>query len=410
MAPGSTSGSSDYTLNGTLTVNGKTVNEAGADYTADTTNTSAVYVLNDGTLTLTDPTISTTGNTSSDDYSSFYGLNAAVLATSGSTLDITGGTVTSTGEGANGVFSTGTSTTINLTDVNISCTGNGGHGVDATLTGALNLNNVDIVTYGASGAAIATDRGSGTITVEGGSYVTYGTNSPGIYSTGDITVSDATVTGNGAEAAVIEGSNSITLTNTTLKGGNEATGGIMIYQSTSGDAAVGTGTFSMSGGSYTATVDPAFFVTNTNAVIKLSGVSVTTMGTLIDATATTRWGTIGSNGGTVTLTADHETLTGNIVADNISTVATTLQNDTTLSGSINTNDTAKSVTLTLDSSSTWNVTGNSYLTGLIDSDTSVSNIHGNGYTVYYDSSLGSNSWLNDKTYDLTNGGTLRPLS
>ena len=39
----------------------------------------------------------------------------------------------------------------------------------------------------------------------------------------------------------------------------------------------------------------------------------------------------------------------------------------------------------------------------------VSNIDGNGYSVYYMPSLAGNSWLGGKTYALTNGGCLLPV-
>ena len=409
MPPGGSSDPSSYVFSGVYILDGKTAAESEANYTSNATNTSAVYVINGGDLTLIAPTIMTSGNTSSEDASSFYGLNAAVLATSGSKVNITGGTVTTTGSGANGVFATGEGTMINLTDISINCSGDGGHGVDATLEGMLTLKDVDIITFGAHGAAIATDRGSGTINVTGGTIATYGTDSPGIYSTGAITVNDALVKGIGAEAAVIEGANSITLTNTSLESGRQKTGGIMIYQSFSGDAENGTGTFVTNGGSISVPLGPVFFVTNTNAVIVLKGVKVTSAsGTLINATATSRWGRAGSNGGRVSFTADDEDLTGDLVCDNVSSIAARLQNGTILAGAINAGDTGKLASLDLDASSTWNVTGTSHLTGLKDGDTTLANIHGNGFVVYYDSGLESNSWLGGKTYSLANGGELTP--
>lgn len=399
-------GAGAYTLSGTYSLNSGTANQSNQTYTSSQTDTSAIYVLNGATLTLNNPTVTTSGGTSSQDDSSFYGLNAGVLATGGSTITINGGTVTTSGTGANGVFSTGTGTTVTLTDVTIKCQADGGHGVDATLGGTLILTNVDITTAGKNGAAIATDRGSGTITVTGGTIVTSGVDSPGIYSTGVITISGATITATGAEAAVIEGSNSITLTNTALSGNLKR--GVMIYQSMSGDADQGTGTFTMNGGSLNANAGPVFYVTNTNAVISLSNnVAVTgTSGVLINAAAG-NWGTSGSNGGKVTFTANHETLTGDITSDSISSIFVTLTNGTSYSGAINT------AALTLDSTSTWSVKGNSVLTTLSGADisgTSITNINGNGYTVCYDSSLSANNALGGKTYSLQNGGNLTPVS
>ncbi|MFB2351396.1 hypothetical protein ACETUS_29865, partial [Priestia megaterium] len=78
--------------------------------------------------------------------------------------------------------------------------------------------DVNITTEGQHCAAIATDRGSGNVTVTGGTMTTSGEGSPGIYSTGNIKVSDSVITATGSEAAVIEGKNSISITDVTLSG------------------------------------------------------------------------------------------------------------------------------------------------------------------------------------------------
>ncbi len=264
---------------------------------------------------------------------------------------------------------------------------------------------VNITTAGANGAAIATNRGGGTITATGGTIITSGTDSPGIYSTGAITIVGATITATGAEAGVIEGLNSITLTNTVLSGSKKW--GVMIYQSMSGDSSLGTGTFTMTGGSLTATVGPAFYVTNTKAVIMLKGgVQVSTNSGILLSAGAGNWGQNGSNAGTVTFTANGETLTGNLITDSISSIMATLKNNTALTGYIN------SAALTLDLTSTWNVTADSVLIGLTDtggiSGTTITNIYGNGHTVYYDASLDANSALGGLTYSLANGGKLTP--
>ena len=383
---------------------GGTVAETEQSYCWTATDESAVKVTDSGTFILSDSTITGAGNTSSPDDSSFYGLNAGVLATSSSTIDLSNCTVSTTGTGANGVFATGTGSSVTLSDVTINCTGQLAHGVDATLGGMLTLTNVDIVTAGANAAAIATDRGSGTITVTGGAMTTSGVDSPGIYSTGSITVSGATITATGSEGAVIEGENSITLTNTTLSGSKKW--GVMIYQSMSGDAAGVKGTFEMTGGSLSAAVGPLFYVTNSTGVIRLTGVTVAaTSGTLVNAAAG-NWGVSGSNGGIATFTADGETLTGDLTTDSISSITATLQNDTSLTGYIN------SAALILDSTSSWHVTGNSCLTSLTDasgiSGSTITNIYGNGYTVLYDASQAANSWLGGGTYTLNGGGYLTP--
>lgn len=256
-------------------------------------------------------------------------------------------------------------------------------------------------------AAIATDRGGGTVNVTGGTIATAGTDSPGIYSTGKITVTGAAIKATGAEAAAIEGKNSITLTNTTISGAKK--NGVMLYQSYSGDAEVGTSVFKMTGGSLTSAAGALFYVTNTQAVVELNGAKINnSTGVLIKA-ASDKWGTSGSNGGTLTFTASNETLTGSIIADKISSVTATLQKGTTYEGAVNTDNKLANVSLTLDTTSTWNVTADSYLKVLKDSDTKLSNIKSNGHTIYYDSSNSANSWLNGKTISLSGGGKLTPI-
>ena len=402
---------STTTTTGTATYlqSGNTVTQSNQNITASNSDESAVKVTDSGTYSLSDSTITATGDTSSMDNSSFYGLNAAVLAESGSNITLSNTTVNTSGSGANGVFACGEGSTVNLSNVKINCTATGAHGVDATKAGVLNLNNVDITTSGdGASAAIATDRGGGAINVTGGTVITNGTKSPGIYSTGDITVSDATMTANASEAVTIEGENTVKATNCTLTGKKNY--GVFIYQSFSGDAEVGSGSFTMEGGSLTAAEGPMFYSTNTSAVINLKGVILNAVsGTLLKAGAD-QWGTTGSNGSNVALNADSESLTGNVVLDNISTASLSLENNSSLKGTINSDNTAKSIAMTLDSTSTWNVTGNSYITSLTDADTTLANIDDNGYTIYYNSSDSKNSWLNGKTYTLKDGGKLIPMT
>jgi hypothetical protein len=246
--------------------------------------------------------------------------------------------------------------------------------------------------------------------VNGGSYTSSGYRSAGIYSTGVITVTSGTFTANDAEAVVVEGANSVSLTGTTLVSTMGDYRGIFLYQSTSGDAATGTASFSMTNGSisYTCPVtassttcssglstngqnNPAtvFAIANTTATISLTDVTVTNdtstttnnSGTLLTAAALNSgtWGAAGSNGGNVTFTAYGVALTGDVIVDSISTAALTLNADgsgtaSSLTGAINKANTGKTVNLTLDATSTWVVTGTSYLTTLTDADTSYSNI------------------------------------
>ena len=393
----------------TYTQSGGTATLTGKTYSTSSANTSGITLSNSATLTISSSSVSTTGNTSSEDSSNFYGQNAGVLVKSASTLTMTGCNIKTTGSGANGVFSTGSGSTIVLTNDTIYCSGSSGHGIDATVTGKITANNCIITTTNSHGAAYASDRGSGTVIVNGGTANTSGSDSPAIYSTGAFTISDATMIATKSEGFVIEGANSVTITNSSLSGANTTRGwGNLIYQSMSGDATGTDGTFKMTGGTlaYTATTGPAIFVTNSTGIITLTGVTISNSSTQFIKAAAGSWGTSGSNGGHVIFTADNETISGTIICDNISSIALTFQNGTNYTGLID------SASLTMDATSSWTLSGTSYIRVFSDasgiSGTSITNITGNGYNIYYNPNLSGNSSLGSKTYSLVNGGYLLP--
>ena len=171
--------------------------------------------------------------------------------------------------------------------------------------------------------------------VTGGSYTSNGYNSPAVYSTAAITVKNAKLTANNSELLVIEGKNSITLTDCTVSGNMSSTKGasssenvhtVMIYQSMSGDADVGTSEFSMTGGSLIGKNGDLFYITNTHCILTLSGVTLKNedpdgyLLRVVGNFASHGWGTAGSNGAQVEFTADAQTLEGNILVDTISTL------------------------------------------------------------------------------------------
>lgn len=248
---------------------------------------------------------------------------------------------------------------------------------------------------GGSCATLATDRGEGTVIAKNSKLETNGSGSPVIYSTGNISIENTQGTANGSQMVVIEGKNSATVTNSTLvaigKGnrGNTDNAGIMIYQSMSGDAGEGTGTFTAKNTNLSIQEDsdyyktaPMFFVTNTDAVINLNSCKLSYgSNILISSKGTSEWGKTGSNGGNVTLNAENQELEGNIEIDNISTLNMNLTNSE-YKGTINSEKTAKEINLKLDNNSKITLTGDSYVTSLEDTDSTYSNINFNGYKLY----------------------------
>lgn len=388
-----------------------------------TSSDESVIVVNDGgSLNASSLTISKSGDSSNTENSEFYGLNAAVLVQKESEATIKNTTIKTSATGANAIFSTGENATLNVNNTKITTTGDSSRGLDATYGGTINANKVTITTSGQHCAAVATDRGEGTVTVKNSILNTNGKGSPCVYSTGTISVSDSKGTATNSSCAVIEGKNSITLNNTKLTSygvGRVDDGidncGVMIYQSMSGDASEGTGTFSATDSTLTISkkskvyeTSPMFFITNTDAVINLENTKLNYgSNQLVTVSGNDgEWGSQGSNGGNLTLNATNQTLNGNISVANISTASFILKSST-LTSTINSENNAKEVNLSLDSSSKWVVTGDSYVTTLTLEDNDLSLIEDNGYTIYYDAS--ANSWLNGQTITLSNGGTLTPI-
>ena len=380
-----TNGTSANTITEDTEVDGETYTSTGDDENA--------LRVDGATVTLKDITIEkTAGASSNTEDGDFYGQNAGLLVLNGATATITGATVNTSVTNGNGVFSYGEGTVVNISDSTIRTTENNSGGIQTTGGGTMNATNLDVETQGNSAAAIRSDRGGGMVNVDGGSYVTNGTGSPAIYCTADISVSDATLTANASEGVVVEGKNSVALTDCDVTGNMSNTYNgdsdenihcIMIYQSMSGDADVGEATFSAEGGSITAKTGDMFYITNTDCEITLKDVAFTLANDIflrVEGNSSSRgWGTEGANGGDVTLTADSQEFTGNILVDEISSLALTMKNGTSYEGAINPDGDGGTVDVTLDDNSTWTLTGDSYITSF-DGDTS--NITANGYRLY----------------------------
>ena len=400
--PGNNSGgasngstSAKATATKTISKNNKTLS---GSYTSKKSDQSIVLVKNGATLTLNNTVLNkASGDSSNTENSEFYGINAGLLVTTKSTANITNAKITTSAKGSNAVFATGTNAKINISDSTITTTGSGSaRGLDATYGGTINADNVTVSTSGNSCATLATDRGEGTVTAKNSTLSTKGTGSPVIYSTGKISISNTTGTASGSQMVVIEGKNSATVTNSKLTASGQGNrnnvdnSGIMIYQSMSGDASTGTGTFTAKDSTLSVSKNssyyknaPMFFVTNTDAVINLTNTKLSYgSNTLLSVKGTSEWGQSGSNGGNVKLNASKQTLTGNISLDKLSTLTMKLTNSSTYTGTINTKNSAKKISLTLDSSSKIKLTGDSYVTSFNDEDSSYSNIDFNGYTLY----------------------------
>lgn len=286
---------------------------------------------------------------------------------------------------------------------------------------------------------VATDRGGGNISVDGGTISIEGSGSPIVYSTGDIEVSDVTGTASESQLVGMEGLITVLIRNSTLSSSqtgktasDPVADGVIIYQSTSGDAESTTGeaaTFQAVDSKLSSAIqsDSIFYLTNTSADVVLKNTELdfaSSAARLLYAAGNdaNNWGQAGSNGATVKFTGIGQQLADDVVADTISSVDLHLTEGTTWAGAASIEQNAAGstsdapMTVNIDGSSQWTVTADSTVSSLnvaegakvVDADGKTVTIVAGGQTVVQgDSGLTvtvTGSYSTD--YDASEAGSL----
>ena len=413
MPPGGSGGSSapeeyDAILNIT-----EDTEITGEDLASETGMENVVHIYEGASAVITDSSFSNSGEGNGGDAASFYGVGATLLVSDGE-LYLSDSTITSETAGGTGVFAYDNGTAY-VSGVTIRNSGRGGcGGIHAAGGGTLYAWNCDVETTGGSSAAIRSDRGGGTMVIDGGSYVTQnGTGA--VYCTADITVHDAYLYAGKSEAMAIEGKNTIRLFDCSLEGNMQAIDvndnrvwNCIVYQSMSGDADVGTSEFDMIGGELICHAGPVVFNTNTSSYITFADCEITygddtTYFLQVTGNASSRtWGKAGANGANCIFSAYGQELSHDVLYDTISNLDFYLLDGSSFEGAVLCDDTYNgghsgdgTADIYVDSSSVWTVTGDSVVTGtlyleggiegaqVVGTDGTVY-VEGEGYTVTVD--------------------------
>lgn len=374
-------------------------------YTSTGTDENAIHVTNGAKVSLKNVKLSRKSSKSTGgDSSSFYGVGAALLTTNGTSY-ISKSKINTNSAGGAGVFSYGKGVSyVSNTTINTKKDTSGG--IHVAGGGKLYAWNVKATTKGESSAAIRSDRGGGTMVVDGGTYTSNGAGSPAVYSTANIAIRNAKLTANKSESVCIEGLNSLRLFHCNLSGNmpendqNDCDWNVILYQSMSGDSEVGNSTFEMNGGSLTAKNGGMFYTTNTESTFYLSKVNIQYAKNndfFLKCTGNSNkrgWGTSGSNGADCKFTAQKQAMKGDIIWDSISKLDFYMSDGSTLKGAVKDDESNAGnggsgyCNLYLGKGCTWTVTGNSTLTNLyhagtiVDEDGKTVTIKGNNGKVY----------------------------
>ncbi|OXN01135.1 beta strand repeat-containing protein [Bifidobacterium vansinderenii] len=420
-APGGMGGANtmeyDYTgsYSATLTADGESKASDGETVESSDSDVNTALAQNGGTLTITNGTLTKSGDSDNADNNNFYGTNSVSLTVGeDSKTVINGSKITASSSGSNGVFATDSGTAL-VNNTTISTTSDNSRGLDATYSGTILAGTVTASTKGDHSATVATDRGGGNVSITDSTLSTEGSGSPLLYSTGDVQANNVTGTSSGSQIAGMEGYNTILISNSTLEstntgktGSDPIANGVIIYQSTSGDAESSTGehaTFQAKDSTLKSAIESGsmFYFTNTTADVVLQNTTLdfdTTKATLINASGNdaNNWGSAGSNGATVNFTGRNQTLEGKVTSDTISTVNLYLLKGTTWTGSASITDNSSAtdsttsdapISVNVDGTSTWVVTEDTTISTLnvadggkvVDSDGKTVTIKANGKTV-----------------------------
>jgi len=355
-----------------------------------------IFKVTQNTLNLTDCYLMKYASSGSGgDNSSFYGTYAAICSTgsgtcsfSGSgkaswsgnlgTVNINGGSITTNQQGANAIVAYGGN--VNIKNTTIHTFQGASRGLHATYNGTITASNCNIITEGQSCSVIATDRGYGTVTVDGGYYEARGTNSAVLYSTGNITVSDIKGYSKVGEIGVIEGSNSITINNSTITSSSSKRS-LMILQSGSGDSSGKNGSITINGGKMTSTGTSTPFLevpTSITGTLTLNNVNVNcASGILMYVDYNTQWNNNYGGTGNLILKGGSYAYTGKVYNDSYGTANVTLSDSAVWTGYYTDGKTTASGTITIGSGCTWNLSGNTVVGTLVNNGT----INCNGYTL-----------------------------
>ena len=392
------------------TVSNETIESTGTDENAALISSGANVTLDNDTITRT------SADSQGGDNSSFYGVGAAVLATDG-TAYVKDGSVTTDAAGGAGLFAYGDGT-VYASGTTVKTTQDTSGGVHVAGGGTLYGWDLDVETNGESSAAIRSDRGGGTMVIDGGNYVSNGVGSPAIYSTADIAVSNASLTANGSEAVCIEGLNSIHLYDCDLTGNmsdldqNDNTWTVILYQSMSGDSEVGNSTFQMDGGSLTSENGGVFYTTNTESTITLNNVDINYNDDnefFLQCTGNTNqrgWGQSGVNGADCHFTGISQDMQGDVIWDSISDLDFYLTEGSSLTGAVVDDESYAGeggegyCNVYISADSTWTVTGDSTVSSLENEGTIVDS---NGKTVTIQGTDGTVYVQGDSEYTITTG-------
>ncbi len=389
-------------------VSGKRSGSTDKNYSTGEADTNAILVDDKGFLNLKGGTLTKSGDTADKNESRLHGLNSVFTASGGSRASISGTTLTSSGSGAVGIFSTGRNSRIRARDIKIYTTGDEAGGLCATYNGRITLSSGNISTKGNRSIPITVPASGGLIKVSDAAAVSEGKNSPCLYSAGIIRGTNLTGNASSSPIAYLKESGRIRLDGCIMQGAGK--NGIIFSGNDSAYTKEEIPLFKASNSTLIATSEGSMFrIQDTSASVVLQETTLyADSNILAEVSGSAKKEQAAVN--TLTLKGIRQQLSGQITCDPYSKAVVKLTQGSQYCGAVNTNKKAAAASVSLDKSSCWELTGDSYLSKFSNEDKQCRNIRSNGYSIYYDANKKANKWLCGKVLPLPGGGKLSPVN
>lgn len=381
-------------------------------YSCNDNDKNTILLKNGSNSYLSNLTIYKYGNSTNLLSSKIYGTNSAILVLKDTKVNISNTTIDTFDTGSNAIFSALDNSHISANMVNIQTASGNACGMVASLNGYVSASNVRIKTSSSSSPAISSLRG-GKVDIENAIIGTNSVDSPIIRTSSTVNLINSTADANNSSVLNLEGVGNVKIVNSDIRvsankfNKESYDSAFYIYRN-----------FKLKRNDEYAYLDvidsnveikkqskvynkaPIFTIYNNNAVINISNDDF-------------KYGSdiflniINNNNNSifVKLNSNNQQIDGDINIDNKSVLELSF-NDTVFNGSINNENNAVKITLNIDKNSTLELTNDSYISVINNSDKDYDNINSNGYNLYYNPE--QNKTLNGEIINLKGGGKLIP--
>ncbi|KAL1613815.1 hypothetical protein SLS54_010276 [Diplodia seriata] len=389
-----------------------------ASFSAAANDTSVIVVTDGTTLNLSYANVVKRGYSSNLYQASFYGLNAAINVANGSAATISHSNIT-VHNGAANVFAYGADTVVHVSDADLYSSGPVSHSLYAAGNGTIVATNVRHYSGGNRCSSFSGDNPAGVVNVSDSVAHTAGIGSALFYALGSVAGRNVVGWTEQAPALFSDGPQTAVFEHVDFTAGLLA-GTVMFSSSTRLSGARLSLTDSLL--TVTAPAAPALWFGNVIASASLLRTRLeTASGILLVANASQVTQEFSYFAGTeqnaaiapavVDVNVAESELAGDVVAYNGSSVVWRLAEHSVWTGKVVLPEGGGEegrVSVVLDKTSTWVVTGDSRVANFTSADKGLANVVGGGFTVTYDKSAEANAWLNGSEYGLAGGGSLVP--